>query len=83
MDMIDGRSMRDTRERKESSGVHCTLGHSSFAIFSKSIFKIIAQGENDTLFYTEFRTVFLFSVKFPILGGFRFEILKNQRGEKI
>ena len=59
----------------------CTIGHSSFAIFSKSLFKIIAQGANDTLFYTEFRTVFLFSVKFPILGGFRFGILKNQRGD--
>ena len=59
----------------------CTLGHSSFVIFSKSIFKIIAQGANDTLFYTEFRTVFLFSGKFPILGGFRFGILKYQRGD--
>ena len=49
-------------------------------LFFKTIIKIIAQGANDTLFYTEFRTVFLFSVKFPILGGFRFEILKNQRG---
>ena len=58
----------------------CTLGHSSFAIFTKYVFKIIAQGANDTLFYTEFRTVFLFSVKLPILGRFRFEILKNQRG---
>ena len=35
---------------------------------------------NDTIFYTEFRTVFHYSVKFPILGGFRFEILKNQKG---
>ena len=60
--------------------VHCTLGHSSFAIFSKSIFKIIAQGANDTLFYAEFRTVFLFSVNFPVLGGFRFEILKKSKG---
>ena len=59
------------------------LGYSTFAIFSKSIFKIIAQGANDTLFYAEFRTVFLFSVNFPILGGFRFEILKNQRGDPL
>ena len=48
-----------------------------------SIPKIIAQGANDTLSYAEFRTVFLFSVKFPILGGFRFEILKNQRGDPL
>ena len=55
----------------------CTLGWSTYAIFSKSLFKIIAQGANDTLFYAEFRTVFLFSLNFAILGGFRFEILKN------
>ena len=61
----------------------CTLGWSTFAIFSKSIFKIIAQGANDTLFYAEFRTVFLFSLNFSISGAFRFEILKNQRGDPL
>ena len=48
-----------------------------------SIPKIIAQGANDTLSSAEFRTVFLFSVKFPIFGAFRFEILKNQRGDPL
>ena len=57
------------------SSYTCTLGHSSFAIFSKSIFKIIAQGANDTLFYAEFRTVFVFSVCSIDIGAFRFEVM--------
>jgi len=36
------------------------------ALFFKTIIKIIAQGANDTLFFAEFRTVFLSSVNFPI-----------------
>ena len=73
----------------------CTLGQFNFDHFlvnnlehyelrgNKPIFKIMAQGAYDRLFYAEFRTVFLFSVNFPILGAFRFEILKNQRGDPL
>ena len=48
----------------------CTIGHPNFDHFlknsrelrsNKAIFKIMAQGANDRLFYAEFRTVFLFS----------------------
>ena len=55
--------------------VVCTLGWSTFAIFSKSIFKIIAQGANDTLFYAELRTVLISSVCSIDIGAFRFEVM--------
>ena len=58
-----------------------TLGHANYDHFFQTIFKIITQGANDTLFYTEFRTVFLFSVCILVFLSFRFEILKNQRGD--
>ena len=62
---------------------HVHSGDQGLANFFTTINKIIAQEANDTLFFAEFRTVFLFSVNFPILGGFRFEILKNQRRDPL
>ena len=44
-------------------------------LFFKTIIKIIAQGANDTLFYAEFRTVFVFSVCSIDIGAFRFEVM--------
>ena len=70
---------RGSLQKKRTAVLNSVKYCQSFAPWA-IIFEIIAQGANDTLFYAEFRTVFLFSVNFPILGGFRFEILKNQRG---
>ena len=48
-------------------------------LFFKTIIKIIAQGANDTLFYAEFRTVFVFYVCSIDIGAFRFEVMVDNK----
>ena len=65
----------------------CALGQFNFDHFlqnklennefrgNKTIFKIMAQGANDELFYAELRAVFLFSVCILDVLSFRFEAM--------